>query len=431
MSFHADSSDIPYLEALLNHQREWQESLSNTQIGHIDQEHRREVVEFIHVLYTDMKCKTSGTFQLAVAFLDRFRQQRTFNYITSSQMKLFAAACILIAAKFYEIHAPTVSKLIGHANSEFNDTALLWMEQEILDTLQWRMHSILPLHFSAYFLSTLEEKNQVHMLNVLRTATEDYMAFGLFDMDFVDKFTPLSIAIACILLASDDDIFSDNGIIQSHIIYQVNPYLSAYHLQLSEIYDCLAHLHRMVKHVALQSNDPFHALHQDDSLLSDAQLDNHLLNSSFSTESDKSDTFSFLEHGSTSRYQSDQHAKHTKSTLTLQDEEEEEVDEEHHTAPSSPRHLSLTGWDEMMVFLDKIRQQEAKQGKQSITIHPSKDTESHLALPPPSTTATNGLRRLDSQHTLLDQPLDDLYPLESISVVSNESFHDAIQEVLN
>ncbi|ANM67446.1 Cyclin D6;1 [Arabidopsis thaliana] len=137
---------------------------------------------------------------LAVNYLDRF--------LSSEDMpskpwilKLISLSCVSLSAK---MRKPDMSVSDLPVEGEFFDAQMIErMENVILGALKWRMRSVTPFSFLAFFISLFELKEEDPLLlkHSLKSQTSD-LTFSLqHDISFLE-FKPSVIAGAALLFAS-------------------------------------------------------------------------------------------------------------------------------------------------------------------------------------------------------------------------------------
>lgn len=80
------------------------------------------------------------TLYLTVAYIDRFLSSVA---VARHELQLVGIACMLVAAKYEEIYAPTVQDFVYITDHSYTAEQLLAMEHKVLETLQYEVRSAL------------------------------------------------------------------------------------------------------------------------------------------------------------------------------------------------------------------------------------------------------------------------------------------------
>ncbi|CAD6202539.1 unnamed protein product [Miscanthus lutarioriparius] len=135
------------------------------------------------------------TAYVAVTYLDRFLAQRRVNRGQEWALQLLAVACLSLAIKTEEQHAPRLSEFRVDAY-EFDSASILRMELLVLSTLEWRMIAVTPFSFISCFAARFREDERRAIL--LRAVECVFSAIKA--MSSVE-YQPSTIAVASILVA--------------------------------------------------------------------------------------------------------------------------------------------------------------------------------------------------------------------------------------
>ncbi|KAL3840485.1 hypothetical protein ACJIZ3_025076 [Penstemon smallii] len=93
----------------------------------------------------------SQTAYLAVTYLDRFLSRRSIDADKSWAVGLLSMACLSLAAKMEECEVPGLSDFCVEDYS-FESKIIQRMELLVLNSLEWKMGSITPFHFTHFFV---------------------------------------------------------------------------------------------------------------------------------------------------------------------------------------------------------------------------------------------------------------------------------------
>ncbi|CAN6296091.1 unnamed protein product [Urochloa humidicola] len=148
------------------------------------------------IIKTTAMFRFSGmTAYVAVTYLDRFLAQRRVNRGAEWALQLLAVACLSLASKVEEHHAPRLSELRPDAY-EFDIESILRMELLVLATLQWRMIAATPFPYISCFAARFRPDDRRPI--VLRAVECVFAAIK--EMSSVE-YQPSTIAVASILFA--------------------------------------------------------------------------------------------------------------------------------------------------------------------------------------------------------------------------------------
>ncbi|RCV46032.1 hypothetical protein SETIT_9G499800v2 [Setaria italica] len=152
------------------------------------------------IIKTTAMFRFSGkTAYVAVTYLDRFLAQRRVNRGQEWALQLLAVACLSLASKVEEHHAPRLSELRVDAY-EFDTASILRMELLVLGTLQWRMIAATPFPYISCFAARFQQDER---RPIVFRAVECVFA-AIKEMSSVE-YQPSTIAVASILAARGND----------------------------------------------------------------------------------------------------------------------------------------------------------------------------------------------------------------------------------
>ncbi|AQL08965.1 D-type cyclin [Zea mays] len=146
------------------------------------------------------------TAYVAVNYLDRFLAQRRVNREHAWGLQLLMVACMSLATKLEEQHAPRLSELpLDACEFAFDRASVLRMELLVLGTLEWRMVAVTPFPYISCFAARF---GQDERRAVLVRAVECVFA-AIRAMSSVE-YQPSTIAVASILVARGRETPADN-----------------------------------------------------------------------------------------------------------------------------------------------------------------------------------------------------------------------------
>ncbi|CAH2071808.1 unnamed protein product [Thlaspi arvense] len=139
---------------------------------------------------------------LAVNYLDRFLSSEDMPQSKPWILKLISLSCVSLSAK---MRKPEISVCDLPVEGERFDAQMIErMENLILGALKWRMRSVTPFSFFAFFISLFELKeDSLELKHSLKSQATD-LTFNLqHDIKFLE-FKPSVIAGAALLFASSE-----------------------------------------------------------------------------------------------------------------------------------------------------------------------------------------------------------------------------------
>ncbi|KAF5449802.1 hypothetical protein F2P56_030214 [Juglans regia] len=142
------------------------------------------------------------TAYLSVNYLDRFLYSRRLPETNGWPLQLLSVACLSLAAKMEEPLVPSLLDLqVEGAKYIFEPRTIRRMELLVLGVLDWRLRSITPFSFIAYFACKLDSTG-THDGFLLSRATEIILS-NIQEASFLE-FWPSCIAAAAILCAASE-----------------------------------------------------------------------------------------------------------------------------------------------------------------------------------------------------------------------------------
>ncbi|CAJ1940031.1 unnamed protein product [Sphenostylis stenocarpa] len=177
------------------------EYLSRFQSRSLDADAREESVAWIlkvHAYYGFQPL----TAYLAVNYMDRFLDSRRLPETNGWPLQLLSVACLSLAAKMEEPLVPSLLDLqIEGAKYIFEPRTIRKMELLVLGVLDWRLRSVTPLCFLAFFACKVDSTGTFASFLISR-ATEIIVS-NIQEASFL-AYRPSCIAAAAILSAANE-----------------------------------------------------------------------------------------------------------------------------------------------------------------------------------------------------------------------------------
>ncbi|XP_027346219.1 cyclin-D1-1-like [Abrus precatorius] len=177
------------------------EYLSRFQSHSLDANAREESVAWIlkvHAYYGFQPL----TAYLAVNYMDRFLDSRRLPQTNAWSLQLLSVACLSLAAKMEEPLVPSLLDLqVEGAKYIFEPRTILRMELLVLGVLDWRLRSVTPLSFLAFFACKLDSTGTFTGF-LISWATEIILS-NIQEASFL-AYRPSCIAAAAILSAANE-----------------------------------------------------------------------------------------------------------------------------------------------------------------------------------------------------------------------------------
>ncbi|XP_062213531.1 cyclin-D5-3-like [Phragmites australis] len=157
------------------------------------------------IIKTTGMLRFSGkTAYVAVTYLDRFLAQRQVDRGKEWALQLLAVACLSLAIKLEEHHAPRLSEFRLDAY-EFDSASILRMELLVLGTLQWQMITVTPFTYISCFVARFwHEDRRAIILRAVECIFAAIKAMSSLE------YQPSTIAAASILVASNKETSAAN-----------------------------------------------------------------------------------------------------------------------------------------------------------------------------------------------------------------------------
>ncbi|KAJ6664339.1 hypothetical protein lerEdw1_008558 [Lerista edwardsae] len=131
------------------------------------------------------------TLYMCVAIMDRYLQAQP---VSHKELQLVGVTAMLLAAKYEEIHAPSIVDLVYITDTAYTSAQIRAMEQKILKELDFFLGRPLPLHFLRRAAKVCEATVELYML------AKYLMELTLVDYHMV-HYNPSEIAAAALCLS--------------------------------------------------------------------------------------------------------------------------------------------------------------------------------------------------------------------------------------
>eukprot|EP01121_Diplochlamys_sp_Union-15-3_P005588 TRINITY_DN15918_c0_g1_i1.p1 TRINITY_DN15918_c0_g1~~TRINITY_DN15918_c0_g1_i1.p1 ORF type:complete len:237 (-),score=27.28 TRINITY_DN15918_c0_g1_i1:4-714(-) len=131
------------------------------------------------------------TLFLSVTIVDKYLHLKE---ITRNKLQLVSIAAMLIAAKYEEIYPPEINDFIYISDKAFTRDNILSMEIDILNTLQFNLTPVTPLHFLRRLSKAAKSDMKAH------TLCKYIIEITLLDVKML-KFPPSKIAAAALYIS--------------------------------------------------------------------------------------------------------------------------------------------------------------------------------------------------------------------------------------
>ncbi|KDO20281.1 hypothetical protein SPRG_14416 [Saprolegnia parasitica CBS 223.65] len=218
----------------------------------IDQFHRKDeddkhrlLTDFIKEAKTDLSARmrmilidwlvevgeeykvSSKALHLAICLVDRCLASMTLH---RSELQLMGCACMILASKYEDVHAPSVEDLVYISDHTYTGDRMLEMESMVLDALEFRVSSTHLYHFLERFvLAGCSTDVQTHFAH--------YVAeLAMLDYPLVQKFKPSVIAAASVYLSR---VVTGEATFWTPTLHYYSKYNGV------QILECVHHLHKI------------------------------------------------------------------------------------------------------------------------------------------------------------------------------------------
>ncbi|XP_050236471.1 cyclin-D1-1 [Mercurialis annua] len=142
------------------------------------------------------------TAYLSVNYLDRFLYSRPLPQTNGWPMQLLSVACLSLAAKMEEPLVPSLLDLqVEGAKFVFEPRTIRRMELLVLNVLDWRLRSITPFSFLAFFACKMDSTGAY--LGFLIARATDIILSNMQETSFLE-YWPSSIGAAAMLSAANE-----------------------------------------------------------------------------------------------------------------------------------------------------------------------------------------------------------------------------------
>jgi hypothetical protein len=140
---------------------------------------------------------------MGVLLMDRFLStEPTF---PKQRYQLLAATAFWVAGKREELedYVPNLDDLVLLCAGQFTRNDFITMENYLLNTLQWDIAEVTPIHFLEYYLQRCTtEQEQAHVSSDQLLACAEFLIdLCLHDRKALQKFVPSQIAAAALVTA--------------------------------------------------------------------------------------------------------------------------------------------------------------------------------------------------------------------------------------
>lgn len=134
---------------------------------------------------------SSDTLLMSVSFMDRYLSLQD---VPKQQVQLVGVVCLMIAAKYEEIHYPEVSDFVWMTAKAYTKAEVLRMEQEILLALDFQLVYPSSLQFLRRFSKAAESEPKTH------TLSKYFCELAILDAFFL-RYKPSEIAAAAVFIS--------------------------------------------------------------------------------------------------------------------------------------------------------------------------------------------------------------------------------------
>ncbi|XP_030546363.1 putative cyclin-D6-1 [Rhodamnia argentea] len=159
---------------------------------------RREIVSSISRLSSNLDPLSS---YLAVNYLDRFLSCQSLPHLSPWVLRLLAVCCVSLAAKMRNTDV-SLADFQGDGGFVHDSRTIQRMEFLILGALKWRMRSVTPFSFVAFFTSLFKRKDPP-LRQALNARATEIIFKSQNDIELMD-FRPSVIAASALLSASHE-----------------------------------------------------------------------------------------------------------------------------------------------------------------------------------------------------------------------------------
>ncbi|OAY61536.1 cyclin-D1-1 [Manihot esculenta] len=175
--------------------------LSRFQSRSLDASAREESVAWILKVQAYYRFRPLTAY-LTVNYLDRFLYSRSLPQTSGWPMQLLSVACLSLAAKMEEALVPSLLDLqVEGAKYVFEPRTIRRMELLVLGVLDWRLRSVTPFSFLAFFACKIDSTGE-YIGFLISRATEIILS-NMQEASFLE-YWPSSIAAAAILCAANE-----------------------------------------------------------------------------------------------------------------------------------------------------------------------------------------------------------------------------------
>eukprot|EP01120_Amphizonella_sp_Union-15-10_P001514 TRINITY_DN1164_c0_g1_i1.p1 TRINITY_DN1164_c0_g1~~TRINITY_DN1164_c0_g1_i1.p1 ORF type:complete len:362 (-),score=33.51 TRINITY_DN1164_c0_g1_i1:175-1260(-) len=136
------------------------------------------------------------TLHLTVNLVDRYLSRKI---VTKKILQLLGITCMLVAAKYEEVHPPTIDDFVYITDNTYTRLQLLQMEQDVLNTLQFRLTVPTSRSFLESFIHAAESQKKNENLHPLAY----FLADLTLQHSIFTRYRPSVVAASVVSLALD------------------------------------------------------------------------------------------------------------------------------------------------------------------------------------------------------------------------------------
>nr|XP_043608598.1 cyclin-D5-1-like isoform X2 [Erigeron canadensis] len=146
------------------------------------------------------------TAYLSITYIDRFLSKGLVIKDKHWAVRLLSVACLSLATKMEERMRRPLSAFVTGEDDDFEITSIHRMELLVLNSMDWKMHSVTPFHFIHYFISYLCESSlKKHFVSL----TRQIIFAATKDMNILEH-RASTIAMAATLMVMDQNLTKES-----------------------------------------------------------------------------------------------------------------------------------------------------------------------------------------------------------------------------
>ena len=163
----------------------------NQDIKNINERHRGVVIEWLSYINHHFR-QSNETLFLCVNIMDRYISKKQ---ISLDIYQLVGIASFLIASKYEDTYSPSIEELIYISKNIYTHNDIVFMEKEVLNTLNFDIFSVSPYHFFSYFymISNINNNKLFHLGHLI-------LEISLLNIGIM-SYSQSLLAIAALLIA--------------------------------------------------------------------------------------------------------------------------------------------------------------------------------------------------------------------------------------